>query len=51
MFLLRHMNDAMLDVLARGQGLSAIWVPCLILLGLALVLTTVATRVFLCDDA
>ena len=50
-FPLRHMNDAMLDVLARGQGVSAVWAPCLILLGFALVLTAVATRVFRWDDA
>ncbi len=48
---LRHMNDAMLDVLGRGQGVGAIVVPCLILLGFALVLTAIATRVFRWDDA
>jgi ABC-2 type transport system permease protein len=50
LFPLRHMNDAMLDVLARGQGAGAIWAPCLILLGFAAVLTGVATRVFRWDD-
>ena len=49
-FPLRHMNDAMLDVLARGRGVSSVWAPCLILLGFALVLTAVATRVFRWDD-
>ncbi len=49
-FPLRHMNDAMLDVLARGQGFGAVWQPCLILLGFALVLSLVATRVFRWDD-
>lgn len=48
---LRHMNDAMLDVLARGQGAGAIVTPCLVLLGFAVVLTAVATRVFRWDDA
>jgi ABC-2 type transport system permease protein len=50
-FPLRHMNDAMLDVLARGQGVGAIVVPCLILLAFALVVTAVATRLFQWDDA
>lgn len=50
LFPLRHMNDAMLDVLARGQGVAAILAPCLILLGFAAVLTAVATRVFRWDD-
>ncbi|GAB3677908.1 ABC transporter permease [Angustibacter aerolatus] len=49
-FPLRHMNDAMLDVLARGQGFSAIWTECLVLLGFAVVLTAIATRVFRWDD-
>ncbi|HKG49571.1 MAG TPA: hypothetical protein VKB14_03975 [Actinomycetales bacterium] len=39
----------MLDVLARGQGVGAVWAPCLVLLGFAAVLTTVATRVFRWD--
>src|SRR3954453_1576786 len=51
LFPLRHMNDGMLDVLARGQGFGAVWVPCAVLLGFAVVLTTVATRVFRWDDA
>jgi len=50
LFPLRHMNDAMLDVLARGRGLAAVWTPCLVLLGFAVVLTAVATRVFRWDD-
>ncbi|HET8616497.1 MAG TPA: ABC transporter permease [Actinomycetales bacterium] len=50
-FPLRHMNDAMLDVLARGQGAGAIVVPCLILLAFALVVTAIATRLFQWDDA
>jgi ABC-2 type transport system permease protein len=50
-FPLRHMNDAMLDVLARGQGVGAVVQPCLILIAFALVLTVIATRVFRWDDA
>ena len=49
-FPLRHMTDAMLDVLARGQGASAVVQPCLILLGFAAALTVIATRVFRWDD-
>jgi ABC-2 type transport system permease protein len=48
---LRHMNDAMVDVLARGQGLGQMAAPCGILLGFALVVTAVATRFFRWDDA
>jgi ABC-2 type transport system permease protein len=51
LFPLRHMNDAMLDVLARGLGPSSIVQPCLILLGFAAVLTLIATRFFRWDDA
>lgn len=51
LFPLRHMNDAMLDVLARGQGVGSVVVPCLILLAFAVVLTAIATRVFRWDDA
>ncbi len=50
LFPLRHMNDAMLDVLARGQGVSGILAPSGILLGFAVVLTAVATRLFRWDD-
>lgn len=49
-FPLRHMNDAMLDVLARGQGAADVLAPCGILLGFAVVLTAVATRLFKWDD-
>ncbi len=51
LFPLRHMNDAMLAVLARGQGLSDILAPCGILLAFAVVLTAIATRLFRWDDA
>lgn len=50
-FPLRHMNDAMLAVIAREQGVGAIVAPCALLLGFALVLTAIATRVFRWDDA
>jgi ABC-2 type transport system permease protein len=50
-FPLRHMNDAMLDVLARGQGWTQIIAPCLILLAFAVALTALATRFFRWDDA
>lgn len=48
---LRHMNDAMLDVLARDRGPGAVVVPCLVLLGFAVVVTAIATRLFQWDDA
>lgn len=48
-FPLRWMNDAMLDVLVRGQGLAAIWLPCLVLAGFTVVVTGIATRVFRWD--
>jgi ABC-2 type transport system permease protein len=50
-FPLRHMNDAMLDVLGRGQGIGTVLTPCLILLAFAAVLTALATRFFRWDDA
>jgi ABC-2 type transport system permease protein len=48
---LRWMNDAMLDVLARNQGVSAIGPAVLALAAFAVVVTTIATRVFSWDDA
>jgi ABC-2 type transport system permease protein len=48
---LRHLNDAMIGVLGRGQGAGSVVTPCLILLGFAAVLTTLATRFFRWDDA
>lgn len=47
---LRHLNDGMLDVLGRGKGPEAIVEPCVILLSFAVVITTLATRVFRWDD-
>ncbi|WP_028652782.1 ABC transporter permease [Nocardioides halotolerans] len=43
---LKHLNDAMLDVMVRGEGPSAAVVPILILLGFAVVVTAVAARLF-----
>lgn len=43
---LRHLNDGMLDVLVRDQGVEAVWQPMLILLGFAVVVTAVAARMF-----
>lgn len=43
---LRHMNDAMLDVLVRGKGAEAIGVPVAILLGFTLVVGGIAARAF-----
>ena len=47
---LRHLTDGMLDVLVRGKGPGALLVPTAVLLGFALALTLVATRVFRWDD-
>lgn len=49
-FPLRHLNDGMLDVLVRGKGVGALVVPTAVLLGFAIALTFVATRVFSWDD-
>lgn len=46
---LRHLNDAMLDVMVRGQGLEAIWQPMLILLGFAVVFSLISARLFRWD--
>ncbi len=43
---LRHLNDAMLDVMVRGQGPSTALVPIAILLTFATVITLVAVRLF-----
>lgn len=46
---LRHLNDAMLDVMVRGQGVEAIWAPMAILLGFAAVCALISSRVFRWD--
>lgn len=43
---LYHLNEAMLDVMVRGQGPSAALVPIAILAGFAAVVTLVAARLF-----
>lgn len=43
---LKHLNDAMLDVMVRGEGPSAALVPMAILVGFAVVVTLVAARLF-----
>jgi ABC-2 type transport system permease protein len=50
-FPLRWMNDGMLDVLVRGQGIDAVWLPCAVLVGFTLIVTGVATRFFQWDSA
>lgn len=50
-FPLRHMNDGMLDVLVRGEGAGALAVPISVLLGFAVAVTFLATRLFDWDDA
>jgi ABC-2 type transport system permease protein len=47
---LRHMNDGMLDVLVRGKGAGALVVPIAVLLGFAVVIAFIATRIFDWDD-
>lgn len=43
---LRHLNDAMMDVMVRGEGPAAALVPGLILVAFATVLTLVAAKLF-----
>jgi ABC-2 type transport system permease protein len=43
---LRHLNDAMLDVMVRGQGPSSALVPMGVLAAFALVVTLVSARLF-----
>lgn len=47
---LKHLNDGMLDTMVRGEGPSAALVPMAILLGFAVVVTAVASRLFRWDD-
>ncbi len=48
---LRHLNDAMLDVMVRGAGPASALVPMAILLAFAATLTLVASRMFRWDTA
>jgi ABC-2 type transport system permease protein len=47
---LKHLNDGMLDTMVRGEGPSSAVVPMLILLGFAVVVTAIASRLFRWDD-
>lgn len=47
---LKHLNDGMLDTMVRGEGPSSALVPMAILLGFAVVVTAVASRLFRWDD-
>ena len=47
---LKHLNDGMLDTMVRGEGPSSAIVPMIVLLGFAIVVTAVASRLFRWDD-
>lgn len=47
---LKHLNDGMLDTMVRGEGPSSALVPMAILLGFAIVVTAIASRLFRWDD-
>lgn len=49
-FPLRHMNDGIMDFLVRGQGASALLLPCLVLAGFILVVGAIAAKVFQWED-
>jgi ABC-2 type transport system permease protein len=49
-FPLRHMNQAMLDVMVRGKGPASVLPELAILAGFALVMSAVAMRLFRWDD-
>lgn len=49
-FPLRHMNDALLAVMVRGQGIGALLTPALVLLGFAVVVGGIALYLFSWDD-
>lgn len=49
-FPLRHMNDGIMDFLVRGQGASALVLPCLVLSGFILVVGFIAAKVFQWED-
>ncbi|MGH7630218.1 MAG: ABC transporter permease [Gemmatimonadales bacterium] len=50
-FPLRHMTDGMMDFLVRGKDISALLVPCAVLVGFTLVVGFVASRVFTWEDS
>lgn len=49
-FPLRHLNDGMLDVMVRGQGVGALVVPVAVLLGFTVVVGAIAAMLFSWDD-
>lgn len=50
-FPLRHLNEGMLDVMIRGQGIGALLIPVAVLLGFTVVVGALALRLFRWDDA
>ncbi|GAA3433226.1 ABC transporter permease [Kutzneria kofuensis] len=48
---LRHLNDAMVDVLVRGKGIEALGVPAAVLIGFTIVVGFAASRVFSWEDS
>ncbi|KAA1374970.1 ABC transporter permease [Aeromicrobium fastidiosum] len=46
---LKHLNDGMLDTMVRGEGPSSAVLPIVILLGFAVVMTAIASRLFRWD--
>jgi ABC-2 type transport system permease protein len=49
-FPLKHLNDAMLDVMVRGEGPASVLPAMAILLGFAVVVSTIAAWLFRWDD-
>lgn len=47
---LKHLNEGMLDTMVRGEGPAAAVMPIVILLGFAVVVAAIASRVFRWDD-
>lgn len=47
---LKHLNDGMLATMVRGEGPSSALLPIAILLGFAIVVTAIASRLFRWDD-
>ncbi|HVK22057.1 MAG TPA: ABC transporter permease [Actinokineospora sp.] len=50
-FPLRHMNDGMMDFLVRGKSVTAMLVPCAVLIGFTLVVGFIASKVFTWEDS
>jgi ABC-2 type transport system permease protein len=47
---LKHLNEGMLDTMVRGEGPTSALLPIAILLGFAIVVSAIASRVFRWDD-